>query len=170
MFEGPGPHVFALPPGADFPAALVDGVQARMADHRPEAMAQVTIYLNTARMRRAVREVFGARGAAFLPKLRLVIDPGTGPLGGPRPEMTPLRRRLGRWLWAIPRPSATSTAVNSTALNGAWRTQGASTNTGRATSRLLSSTVGHACEGCTGQACGCQARGADRKAGFGDQA
>lgn len=94
MFEGPGPHVFALPPGADFPAALVDGVQARMADHRPEAMAQVTIYLNTARMRRAVREVFGARGAAFLPKLRLVIDPGTGPLGGPRPEMTPLRRRL----------------------------------------------------------------------------
>ena len=46
MFEGPGPHVFALPPGADFPAALVDGVRARMADHRPEAMAQVTIYLN----------------------------------------------------------------------------------------------------------------------------
>ena len=65
-----------------------------MADHPPEAMARVTIYLNTTRMRRAVREVFGTRGAAFLPKLRLVTDPGTGPLGGPRPEMTPLRRRL----------------------------------------------------------------------------
>jgi inactivated superfamily I helicase len=94
MFESAGPRVFALPPGADFPAALVDGVQARMAAHPPEAMAQVTLYLNTTRMRRAVREVFGERGAAFLPKLRLVTDPGMGPLGGLLPAMTPLRRRL----------------------------------------------------------------------------
>ena len=92
MFESAGPRVFALPPGADFPAALVDGVQARMAAHPPEAMAHVTLYLNTTRMRRAVREVFGERGAAFLPKLRLVTDPGTGPLGGLLPAMTPLRR------------------------------------------------------------------------------
>jgi double-strand break repair protein AddB len=94
MFEGRGPRAFALPPGTDFPAALVDGVQARMAGHPPEAMAQVTLYLNTTRMRRAVREVFGERGATFLPELRLVTDPGTGPLGGPLPAMTPLRRRL----------------------------------------------------------------------------
>jgi len=94
MFDSFGPRVFALPPGADFPAALVDGLQARMASEPPEAMAQVTLFLNTTRMRRAVREVLAARGATFLPKLRLVTDPGTGPLGGPRPEMTPLRRRL----------------------------------------------------------------------------
>ncbi|MCA3486647.1 MAG: double-strand break repair protein AddB [Rhodobacter sp.] len=89
MFEGPGPRVFAQPPGADFPAALVAGLQARMAGRPPEAMAQVTLYLNTTRMRRAVRDVLAARGAAFLPRLRLVTDPVAGP-----PAVSPLRRRL----------------------------------------------------------------------------
>jgi len=89
MFEGPGPRVFAQPPGADFPAALVAGLQARMAGRPPEAMAQVTLYLNTTRMRRAVRDVLAAHGAAFLPRLRLVTDPVAGP-----PAVSPLRRRL----------------------------------------------------------------------------
>jgi len=56
--------------------------------------------------------------------------------------------------------------VNSTALNGAWRTQGASTNTGRATSRLLSTTAGHAFEACEDKGWGCQLTGADRTAGM----
>ncbi len=89
MFDDAGPRVFALPPGADFPAALVAGLQARMADHPPEAMARVTLYLNTTRMRRAVRDVLAARGPAFLPRLRLVTDPVAGP-----PAVSPLRRRL----------------------------------------------------------------------------
>ncbi|MFY8145198.1 MAG: double-strand break repair protein AddB, partial [Rhodobacter sp.] len=89
MFEGPGPRIFAQPPGADFPASLVAGLQARMADRPPEAMAKVTLYLNTTRMRRAVRDVLAARGAAFLPRLRLVTDPVAGP-----PAVSPLRRRL----------------------------------------------------------------------------
>jgi double-strand break repair protein AddB len=94
MSDGAGQKLFGLPPGADFPAALVDGLQSRMAAQPPEAMARVTLYLNTARMRRAVRDAFSARGAVFLPKLCLVTDPGSGPLGGAVPAMTPLRRRL----------------------------------------------------------------------------
>jgi len=89
VFESPGPRVFGLPPGADFPAAVVAGLQARLANHPPEAMAHVTLYLNTTRMRRAVRDVLTARGAAFLPRLRLVTDPVAGP-----PAVSPLRRRL----------------------------------------------------------------------------
>ncbi|GGH55531.1 double-strand break repair protein AddB [Frigidibacter albus] len=88
------PRLFALPCGADFPAALVDGMIARMAGQPPEAMARVTLYLNTHRMLRRVREVFGARGARLLPRLRLVTDLGRDPLAGLPPAIPPLRRRL----------------------------------------------------------------------------
>ncbi len=95
MFDpAPAPRLFALPCGADFPAALVDGMIARMAGQPPEAMARVTLYLNTHRMLRRVREVFGTRGARLLPRLRLVTDLGRDPLAGLPPAIPPLRRRL----------------------------------------------------------------------------
>ncbi|AMY71712.1 exonuclease-like protein [Frigidibacter mobilis] len=95
MFEPSAtPRLFALPCGADFPAALVDGMIARMAGQPPEAMARATLYLNTHRMLRRVREVFGARGARLLPRLRLVTDLGRDPLAGMPPAIPPLRRRL----------------------------------------------------------------------------
>ena len=50
--------LYALPPGADFPAALVAGLRARMADAAPEAMARVTLFVNTGRMARAVEASF----------------------------------------------------------------------------------------------------------------
>lgn len=88
------PRLFGLPPGADFPRALVDGLIARMAEAPPEAMARVTLLLNTARMQRAVRAAFDSRGARLLPRLRLITDLGRDPLPGLPPAVPPLRRRL----------------------------------------------------------------------------
>jgi ATP-dependent helicase/nuclease subunit B len=92
MFEDR--HVFSLPPGADFPAELVRGLLERMASEPPEALARVTLYLNTSRMRRRVEALFAAAGAHLLPKLRLITDlPQDPQLASPKP-IPPLRRRL----------------------------------------------------------------------------
>ena len=93
-FETTGPRLFALPPGADFPAGLVAGVLDRMAGQPPEAMAQVEIFLNTARMRRRVTDLFVQSGARLLPRLRLLTDIADRP-GLALPAAVPaLRRRL----------------------------------------------------------------------------
>ena len=95
MFDGPGPHLFALPPGADFPALLIAGLRKRLAGQPPEAMARVQLYVNTARMRRRIIDLFSAGGAGFLPRIRLVSDLGEGQLlPGIPTAMPPLRRRL----------------------------------------------------------------------------
>lgn len=85
---------FALPPGADFPAHLVAGLTERMADQPPEAMARVTVYLNTARMRRRVTDLFTETGARFLPRLRLVTDLAQDPGLALPAAIPPLRLRL----------------------------------------------------------------------------
>jgi len=94
MFDTSGPHLFALPCGADFPRELVTGLIERMADQPPEAMAQVEVYLNTSRMRRRVTELFLAKGALLLPRLRLLTELADQP-GLALPHAVPaLRRRL----------------------------------------------------------------------------
>lgn len=87
-------RLYGLPPGVDFPAAFVDGLLARMAGAAPEAIARVTVYLNTARMLSSVRAAFDARGARLLPRLRIVTDLGRAPMPGVPPAVPPLRRRL----------------------------------------------------------------------------
>ena len=95
MFPGPAPRVFGLPPGVDFPARLVDGLLARLHGQPPEALARVTLFLNTARMRRRVQVEFAARGAGFLPKLRLITELAADPLlAGPGQPLSALGRRL----------------------------------------------------------------------------
>lgn len=94
MFEGIAPHIYALPPGADFPAHLVAGLQDRMANQPPEAMAQIKLYVNTARMRRRVTDLFSAQGAAFLPQILLITDLANDPTLGLPPPVSALRRRL----------------------------------------------------------------------------
>ncbi len=91
----PRPALFALPPGVDFPAELVAGLRAKLAAAPPEAMADVTLILNTERMRRRVREVLIRGGAGFLPNLRLITEIGSdmAEIGLP-PPVSPLRRRL----------------------------------------------------------------------------
>ncbi|HEX9857086.1 MAG TPA: double-strand break repair protein AddB, partial [Paracoccaceae bacterium] len=95
MFDTPGPRLFALAPGADFPALLVQGLRARMADRPPEAMARIQLFVNTQRMRRRITDLFAAQGAGFLPRIRLVTDLGhEAALNGIPPAVPPLRRRL----------------------------------------------------------------------------
>ncbi|PTE16595.1 double-strand break repair protein AddB [Pseudogemmobacter blasticus] len=95
MFAGPGPHVFGLPPGADFPARLAEGLLQRLGRQTPEALARVTIFLNTQRMRRRLRACLTASGATLLPRLRLVTELGGDPLlCGPEPAVSGLGRRL----------------------------------------------------------------------------
>ncbi|NEY90323.1 double-strand break repair protein AddB [Tabrizicola oligotrophica] len=94
MFDTPGPRLFALPPGSDFPAELVSGLIERMADQPPEAMSRVEVYLNTARMRRRVTDLFLARGARLLPRLRLLTELADRPGLALPPAVSGLRRRL----------------------------------------------------------------------------
>ena len=58
MFERlAAPRVFGLPPGVDFPQALVDGLLARCQGQPPEALARVELIVNTERMRRRIRAI-----------------------------------------------------------------------------------------------------------------
>lgn len=88
-------HLFALPPGADFPALLVQGLRDRLAGHPPDAMARVHLYVNTERMRRRITDLFVAGPPGLLPRIRLVTDIGRDlALPGLPPAVPPLRRRL----------------------------------------------------------------------------
>ncbi len=87
--------VFGLPPGADFPRLFVQGLHARMAGTAPEAMARVTLFVNTQRMRRAILAHLTESGARFLPKIRLVTDLARDAIYHDLPPAVPaLRRRL----------------------------------------------------------------------------
>ncbi|MCU0900600.1 MAG: double-strand break repair protein AddB [Cypionkella sp.] len=109
MFTPDEARLFGLAPGVDFPVALVAGLRQRMLGQPPEAMARVTLYLNTARMRRRVAQIFAQGGAGFLPRLRLVSDLATDLIAPDLPAaIPPLRRKLqltvliGRLLDALP--------------------------------------------------------------------
>lgn len=82
--------LYALPPGADFAAGLVEGLLRRFGDRPPEALAQVTLYLNASRTLRAVREAFDATGPRLLPRMRLIADLGGGALESPLTRMLDL--------------------------------------------------------------------------------
>ncbi len=87
--------VFGLPPGANFPALFATGLQARMAGTPPEAIARVTLFVNTQRMRRAILAHLTVQGAGLLPKIRLVTDLARDPLFHDLPPAVPaLQRRL----------------------------------------------------------------------------
>jgi ATP-dependent helicase/nuclease subunit B len=95
MFDTPGPRVFALPAGADFPAELVRGLRERLAGQPPQAMAEVQLYVNTSRMRRRIVDLFCASGASFLPRIRLITELGQeSVMAGVPAAIPPLRRRL----------------------------------------------------------------------------
>ncbi len=73
MFEPSDmPRVFALPPGADFPRYLVEGIRARFAGQRPDAIAKATVVVNTARMARRVHALFDEGPATLLPRIQLL--------------------------------------------------------------------------------------------------
>ncbi|WP_418268953.1 double-strand break repair protein AddB [Ketogulonicigenium robustum] len=96
MFDDmPAPRLFGLPPGVDFPAALIAGLRTRMACRPPEDWARVTVYVNTSRMQRRLRSLFDAGGAQILPRIRLVTDLALDPVAADLPLPVPaLQRRL----------------------------------------------------------------------------
>ncbi len=96
MFEpSSGPRLYALPPGANFPKELVQGLLRRLQGQPPEALAQVEIFVNTRRMQRRVKTLFDAGPARLLPRIRLVTDLAVeAALADLPPPIPPLRRRL----------------------------------------------------------------------------
>jgi double-strand break repair protein AddB len=89
------PRVFGLPPGVDFPRAVAEGLRARFADRPPEALARVTLFVNTRRMQRRLSELFDEGPALLLPRIRLVTDLGQdAAFADLPPAVSPLRRRL----------------------------------------------------------------------------
>ncbi len=73
MFDpSASPRVFALPPGADFPRHLVEGIRARFEGQRPDAIAKTTVIVNTARMARRVHALFDDGPATLLPRIQLL--------------------------------------------------------------------------------------------------
>ena len=96
MFEpSAGPRVFGLPPGVDFPQALIEGLHARLAGQPPEAMARVQVIVNTRRMARRLRDLFDAGPPALLPRISLVTDLAEiWQMDEVPPAVPPLRRRF----------------------------------------------------------------------------
>jgi ATP-dependent helicase/nuclease subunit B len=87
--------IFGLPPGTDFPRQLVQGLRVQMQGHPPEAMARITLFVNTQRMRRAILGHLTDGGATLLPKIRLVTDLSRDAIYHDLPTAVPaLRRRL----------------------------------------------------------------------------
>ena len=94
MFErADRPRVFGLPPGADFPRHLVDGLLERTAGLPPEVLGRTTLIVNTRRMARRIRSLFDAGPALLLPRIRLVTDLGETFALGTIPAPVPLLRR-----------------------------------------------------------------------------
>ena len=96
MFEASdSPRLFGLPPGADFPKCLVEGLMVRFHDQPPEQLARITLIVNTRRMARRIRDLFDAGPAVLLPRIRLVTDLDADTyFANIPPSVSPLRRRL----------------------------------------------------------------------------
>ena len=96
MFEDRSPpRLFGIPPGVDFPKAVVEGLKRRLSGCPPTDIARVELYVNTRRMQRRMRDIFLEGPATLLPRIRLITDlskdPATAPLD---PGVSPLRRKL----------------------------------------------------------------------------
>jgi ATP-dependent helicase/nuclease subunit B len=93
--EGGAARVFATSLGVDFCAALIAGLDARLAGQPPEAIARVDILVANARMLRRLQALYLARGPGFLPRLRTVSALSEmSDLAGAEPAIPPLRLRL----------------------------------------------------------------------------
>ncbi|PZX18988.1 double-strand break repair protein AddB [Palleronia aestuarii] len=96
MFEtDTRPRLFGLPPGADFPAGLVSGLEDRLGHRPPQDWARCRLFVNTRRMQRRLVEIFAAGPARLLPRIRLVTDLAADPALDDLPQSaSALRRRL----------------------------------------------------------------------------
>lgn len=89
------PRVFGLAPGIDFPRAVLDGFEKRLAGAAPEDWARVTLIVNTRRMARRIRAIFDAGPPRLLPRILLLSDVDEMMPGIMKPPgVSLLRRRL----------------------------------------------------------------------------
>ncbi len=89
------PRFFATSLGVDFCAALIAGLDQRLAGQPPEAIARVEVFVANARMLRRLQSLYLARGHGFLPRLRTVAALSeVSDLAGLGPAIPPLRLRL----------------------------------------------------------------------------
>ncbi|MBY6090505.1 double-strand break repair protein AddB [Maritimibacter alkaliphilus] len=96
MFEpSDTPRVYALPNGADFPRALVEGLRQMVDPGDPLALPRVQLIVNTRRMQRRIRDIFDEGPASLLPRIGLITDLGAAAALAEIPApVPPLRRRL----------------------------------------------------------------------------
>lgn len=88
--------LFHEPVGVDFSRALAIGLRARLGDPSPEALARVTVLVNTNRMATRLRAALAETGAALLPNIGLVsqLDPLLPPGALPAATLSALTLRL----------------------------------------------------------------------------
>ncbi len=90
-----GPNIYGVPPGADFPVALVSGLVTWGKRRRPEALARVTVFVNSARTRRRLITLFAEGPALLLPRVKLITEIGRDAVLTDIPSpVSSLRRRL----------------------------------------------------------------------------
>ncbi|TCO73415.1 double-strand break repair protein AddB [Rhodovulum euryhalinum] len=95
MSDTATPRLFGLPPGADFPAEFLAGLERRLDGTPPEDWARVEIWVNTQRMRRRMQDLLQAGPPRLWPRIRLVAELSGHPvLADLPPPPSPLRRRL----------------------------------------------------------------------------
>ena len=74
---------------------VAQGLCQRLSGHPPEAMAAVTLWVNSAGMRRRITAALVQAGVVLMPRIRLVTElAGIFPLSGAGPAVPALRRRL----------------------------------------------------------------------------
>ena len=90
------PRVYGLPPGVDFPAALLKGLRERLRGQPPEAMARIQLVVNSQRMGRRLEQLLHSATPCLLPAIDLVTTyHGNAPQALMLPPVIPdLRRRL----------------------------------------------------------------------------
>ncbi|MEM9853055.1 MAG: double-strand break repair protein AddB [Pseudomonadota bacterium] len=97
MFEeGAKPRVFYIPPGVDYPKAVVAGLEARLSEKPPEAWGRARLIANAGRMITRLREVFDEGPTRLLPRLSLITDLEALCPGGTQLEdaVSDIRRQL----------------------------------------------------------------------------
>lgn len=95
MFDASETRLFGLPPGVDFPARLLEGLQARLPQGDPLALADVEIFVNTRRMHRRLLDLFDQGPPCLLPQIRLLSDlTNSVSLFDQPPAVSPLQRQL----------------------------------------------------------------------------
>lgn len=90
------PGLYAEPLGVDFSDAVAKGLRTRLAGQPPEAIARVTLLVNTTRMARRVAASLRADGPTLLPRIGLVSDLASllPPGDVPGPDLSALALRL----------------------------------------------------------------------------